>query len=992
MFVLRVASESLAILLLICILTALNFAQFQFDSYTTDNGLPQNGVRQMVQTDDGYLWFTTFDGLVRFDGVTFTVFDRNNTPSIKSNRFTNLTKLPDGSLVAGIEDGGLTVFRDGVFKSFTTTEGLPSNTVMTFRTDANGEFYVVTNNGNAYLRGDQVVPFADAHLPDNSFTLLSPSGTRWSYAKGEVRQRASDGREFVYPIKVDYFNERLSGVSRFEDSKGQLWFGDRSGVYILKDGETRKLTAEDGVPLGTLLRPNAEDDQGAIWFATGWGDLPRLGAVRYHEGKFSVLGKETGLSDLNISQLFRDSEGTIWAATDKGLNHLRRQLFTGYSTESGLVHGEVYPLLQGRDGVVYIGTTRGLSTHRDGKFSIVDIKNEIGDPPSVTSLFEDEKGRLWIGAVGNLHIYENNVLRSVPGFAGLTVWAIEKDQNGDLWIGSGRGLFKMKGEEIAAKFSVADGLPSDDVNVIYPDSRGGLWFGTQGGVARYEQGSFTRLTTVDGLASDRVRSIYETSDGVLWFGTYDGGLSRYANGSFFNFAVANGLFNNGVFKILEDEKSNFWISCNRGIYRVSRDQLEDVVAGRRSRVESVSYGRADGMLSTEANGGRQPAAIRTTDGKFWFPTQEGVAIVDPTKLESNLKPPKVQIERIAVDRQLVDPRTDVSVRSDDENLEISFTGITFVKPEQVKFRYRIEGLSDDWTDVGSRRDVYFPSLPAGNYIFHVIAGNSDGIWDEQGARLNIVVKAPFWKTNWFMAIIAIVAFVFVFASFRLRERRLEQRAEMQRDFSRRLIASQEGERKRIAAELHDSLGQYLLAIKNWAAFGLKSVPEDDAAREYLNEVSDTSSLAITEVRQIAHDLRPYQLERLGLTNTLRQMLKNIETTSTIMFESQIDEVDGVLSKENEIVLYRVVQECVSNVIKHSEATNAVVTLTATDHGAEFICSDDGKGFDVEAAKGSASSGLGLDSIVERAAILGGDLKIESENGKGTKFVLSINRA
>lgn len=363
-------------------------------------------------------------------------------------------------------------------------------------------------------------------------------------------------------------------------------------------------------------------------------------------------------------------------------------------------------------------------------------------------------------------------------------------------------------------------------------------------------------------------------------------------------------------------------------------------------------------------------------------------MINPDDVSFNPNPPPVQIESVLIERQAaVDFQNGIALGAGGDNLEIRYTGISFIKPEQVKFRYRVEGLEDDWTDVGTRREVYFPFLPAGEYTFHVIAANSDGVWNQTGASLKIRVLAPFWQTRWFIALCAAIAVAMVFLIFRLREQQLKRRQIVQQEFARRLLDSQEQERKRIASEMHDSLGQYLLAIKNWALFGLNSLPKENAAREYLTEVSETSTLALDEVREIAHNLRPYQLERLGLKNTLEYMLKNLKTS--IHIRSEIAEIDDALSKESEIVLYRIIQESLNNVIKHSDARNVFLSINSFDGYMELVCKDDGKGFNFDTAINSPASGLGLKGLAERVSILNGEYKIDSEIGKGTTVSIKI---
>ena len=956
-------------------------SQYRFDSYTTDNGLPQNGVRGIAQTPDGYLWFTTFDGLVRFDGLKFSVFNKNNTAGISNNRFSLLFGENDGSLIAGSEQNGLTVYRDGVFKTFDTSNGLPSNLVQDFSKSTTGEFYFASTAGNFYLRNDSFVPVPENENPNHGRFYLAPSGDLWTYNETAFRQLSPSGKETIYPIKVELYNENFSGLKLFEDSQRNLWFGDLNGVYSLKNGEIRKYTAVEGVPNRMAMRPFLENSDGSIWFASAMPWIEGVGVVRFKDGVFSTLGKQNGLSSQFVANLFKDREGTIWVTTDKGLNSLQKQSIRSYSTAEGLINNEVYPLLQTRSGDIYVGTTLGLSKFHDGKFENLPLRNEKGDRLSVTSLYEDSRGRLWIGVVGDLYLLENGTLKTFPGFSKITVWAINNDREGNVWVGSEKGLFKFRDDKLIGKYTSANGLPSDDVKMIYEDPSGVLWFGTYGGLVRLVGDQMTVMTTADGLASNSIRTIYEERDKTLWIGTYDGGLSRFRDGKFVNFTIENGLFSNGVFQIFEDDNGNFWISSNKGIYRVNKKELEDFADGRIAKINSIGYGKPDGMLITECNGGRQPAGLRTANGELWFPTQDGIAVLDPNDVSFNSNPPSVQIENVLIEREKVSFQSGITLRANDDNLEIRYTGISFIKPEQVKFRYRIEGLEETWVDVTTLREVYFPSLPAGEYTFRVIAGNSDGVWNEQGATLTIRVLPQFWQTRWFLFLMIFLVGCVAYFIYRRRVGGLQKANLAKETFARQLIESQESERRRIASELHDSLGQSLVLIKNWALLGLKADKDNKPTAGNLNEISDTATDAINEVREIAYNLGPYQLERLGLRSTIIEMIQKVGASSAINFDVQIDEMKGELSKEAEVNIFRIVQETVNNVIKHSAATKVSISMMCETDRLLYTISDDGKGFVPGSA--DAKKGFGMLGMAERVNLLKGEITISSDFGKGT---------
>jgi signal transduction histidine kinase len=474
---------------------------------------------------------------------------------------------------------------------------------------------------------------------------------------------------------------------------------------------------------------------------------------------------------------------------------------------------------------------------------------------------------------------------------------------------------------------------------------------------------------------------------------YDAGISRFEAGKFTRFTTKEGLFDNGAFQIFEDARGYFWVGCNRGIYRVAKKELNDFAEGRSKRVTSVPYGKGDGMLNAECNGGGQPAGLEARDGKLWFPTQQGVVVVEPEAMAFNTRPPPVVIEEFVVGREAVAFRDGVNIGPGQESFEIHYAGLSFIRPEQVRFRYKLEGLDADWVDADTRRVAYYTHLPPGSYTFRVVAANTDGVWNWEGASVAVVVAPPFWRTWWFVTLVAAGLAAVAAALYRHRIGRLRQAHAAREAFSRKLIETQEQERKRIAAELHDSLGQDLIIIKNWALLGLSTLADDAPSAARLREISETASQAINEVREIAYNLGPYQLDRLGLIRTIEEMVERVSASSSILFSFDAEPLDGVLSKESEINLYRVIQEAVSNTVKHSGASRAVLTIRATPRDLHVIIRDDGKGFVPETppARGPYGRGFGLVGMAERVRLLGGKWEIQSAPGAGTTIIIRLLR-
>ncbi|HTV54281.1 MAG TPA: ATP-binding protein, partial [Terriglobia bacterium] len=493
------------------------------------------------------------------------------------------------------------------------------------------------------------------------------------------------------------------------------------------------------------------------------------------------------------------------------------------------------------------------------------------------------------------------------------------------------------------------------------------------------------------LPRSRVLALYEDGDGVLWIGTSEGGLVRFKDGKFTRYTVHDGLFNNGVFQILEDGRGNLWMSCDHGIYRASKRELNEFAAGKRTAITSIAYGKSDGMRNIECNGGQWPAGIKAQDGKLWFPTQDGVAVLDPEAVSINSKPPPVVIESCLVDDVPVRVDGPVRIKPGEDNFEIHYTALSFINPKQIKFRYEMEGLDRHWVTAGARRTAYYSHVPPGDYTFRVIAANSDGVWNMKGQALGFVIIPPFYRTWWFILLMFLVAATAVSLAWQYRAAQLKRAHATQQAFSRQLIDSQEQERKRIAAELHDSLGQHLLIIKNWATMAMASLTIRDAAKEPLDEISSTATQAIEEVREIAYNLRPYQLERLGLTTALQDLANQVAASSSIRLSAQVDSVDAVFPKDAELSIYRIVQEALNNTIRHSEATQAWIAVSRRAGMVEITIRDNGRGFTPPAGDhlGPKRNGFGLVGIAERVRILGGQTNIQSSPGHGCTIRVSL---
>jgi signal transduction histidine kinase/ligand-binding sensor domain-containing protein len=989
-------------LIMLCLLVSFGSsirAQYRVENWATADGLPYKTVRSVLQTRDGYIWAATSDGLARFDGVRFTVFNTANSPNLNTNRLEYLAETSDGSLWVTGDEEGLFRFRDGKFSSLSTADGLPSNHIYSlFADSATNRLHISTLNGLALWQDEKIVHAEPLTEPRQGYISLFDNTGTFCVKEGSIVRRFTAEGILEYKLPDDTPETLLAQV--YEDRAGAIWIGTHyrkepaaAKLYIFKkNGEISVFDRRHHLP-DAFIEQILEDAKGNIWIAVG--KFGKGGLLKFENGKLRVFGKEDGFEGVGVLGLAEDREGGIWAATaDNGLTRLSEQFITSLTREkNGLTTDNIYPLYEDADGAIWSGAWRfgsekngGVDKYENGGFTNFATKGQITSLLP-TALFKDREGILWIGAYDGVTKYKDGKFTQYTeknGFPHDEVSAITQTADGTLWFGTAHGLTSFR-DNIFTDFTTADGLPHSDLRCLREARDGTLWIATRVGLGSYKEGKFTNHAEFPAI---QIRSIYEDADGTLWFGTYDAGVFRYRNGEFKAITIKDGLFDQGAFQILEDDFRRFWISSNRGIYRVSRQQLNDFADGKIPSVTSVAYGVKDGMADAECNGGRSPAGFKSKkDGTLWFPTQKGIVVIDPKALPVNPQPPNVIVENCLLDRQNVSCG-DIKILPENDSLEIRYTGLSFTQSEQIKFRYKLKGLDENWIDAGTQRVAYFTHLPPGDYVFHVSAATVDGVWNETAAGLKIVVKPPFYRTIWFLAVCAILLSAVIWILFNLRVKNLKKMHAAQEEFSRKLLESQESERQRIAVELHDSLGQDLLIIKNWALIGLKNGANP---KKQFDEISETASGAIDEVREIAYNLRPYHLDELGLTQAVRSMLDRVSKSSSISFVSEIDSIDGFFPKEAEINFYRIAQECLNNIVKHSGATETRVEIKRGGGQLRLSIRDNGKGFNTDsmALKRASQSGFGLAGINQRARILGGKVVIDSNLGEGTTVKLTF---
>jgi diguanylate cyclase (GGDEF)-like protein len=743
-----------------------SITQYAISSWRTGDGLPVNTVWAMAQTADGHLWLGTEEGLARFDGVRFTVFERANTPSMPGHNVQAMCTGRAGTLWAGTYGNGLLRWDGARFLDWGTRDGLLSDSVNAVAEDRDGVVWIGTERGLNRLAGSRISAFGRREgLPSDVINGLAVGGggRLWVATDsgialvvgGALRRTVTDARIV-----------KASILSMTEDAAGRLWIGTDQGLLELDGDRLLAYTSKDGLA-NDFVRTLLFDRQGTLWIGTS------AGLNRMRDGRIDLLTAKDGLSSNLIQSLYEDRDGSLWVATrGGGVDMMKDGDFVTYGWKEGAYAEVIDTLTPARAGGIWVAGWDGRVARLSGggRFEHLESK-EVLKGSDVRAL--REKGdALYIGAWNGLYAARNGrVTRIHPEESLLNVRAVLEDAHGDLWVGLDTdGLVRFH-DGVPRRFTTKDGLGSNQVRALLEDPDGTVWVATYGGLSRFGGEEFTTLTTKDGLPSNLVRCLYRDADGVLWIGTYGGGLARLRKGHVTAFTSHDGLFTDVAYGLVEDGARNLWISSNKGVYRVSKRELDEHARTPGSPIRSIAFGESDGMASQECNGG-DPAAARTPDGRLWFATIKGVVTVDPARLRRSAAPPVV-LESAIVEGRAVDVAKPLEVRPSARRFEFHYTAPFFLAPQKLEFRYRLEGFDERWIDAGPRRDAYYTNIPPGAYRFRVVAG-IDGAFDGAGAAFAFRIAAPWWQRSWARALFALLAAGLVVTAVRVRTRSLEK--------------------------------------------------------------------------------------------------------------------------------------------------------------------------------------------------------------------------
>ena len=950
--------------------------QYSRKLWTQQQGLPQDTIRAIGQTSDGYLWLGTDEGLARFDGYDFTIVNKDES-KLPSNSITALAGAPDGSLWIGTS-AGLTRYQNGQFHNFSTKDGLPDNSVAQIFIDHTGMVWIVSGTDLVRFDGKKFTVFAarkDLPLDTVRTVYEDRHNVLWIGGFGGIVKRS--GNRFIPVLESSIIaGDAITRLAM--DEHNNLWIGGSLGMIVLyADGHVRQFDTRDGLP-DLFVRAMWLDRDGNIWAGTN------NGLTRFQNGRFVTL---TGLSGRSLDQvrsLFEDREGNLWVGDDDGLSRLRDDVFSVYGVSEGLPSFDPATVFQDHDGRVWVGfRDAGLVLFsRDG---YKQYTTHDGLPSNeIFSIRENREGDLLIGtreglawATATPTGERFTVFRPPDPLKRYSVYDSLVDSQGRLWLGLPAGLAQLVDGK--PRFVLTSSpLLSTAFVALFQARDGSIWAGTFGrGLWRVQGDHKRQFTTADGLSSDDIRSIREDRDGTIWIATFGGGLNAYRDGKFTSFTAKDGLLSDNISGIADDGES-LWLSTTRGVCRISKKQLRDFANRKIKQLEPVNYGVDDGLRSAQcAPGYPLPGGVhRSSDGRLWFPTSRGLAVMDPNGRRYSAMAPTIHLLEATADDAPVDLAHAARLKPGTERLQFHYTAVYLSAPERVQYWRKLQGLDSDWVSVGTRRVSDFNSLKHGTYRFMVRAGLPGGPQAERTYAFEVL--PAFYETIWFRicGVLAVLFAAWAIYQLRLRQERYR--------FSLVL-----GERARLAREIHDTLAQGFVGIASQLDAVSMAMPEDNTkARQFLDLARKMARHSLTEARRAVMDLRAAVLEGRDLATALSSSAQMWTAGSGVEVAVDISGESKVLPHDMEQHLLRIAQEAVTNVLKHAGASKILLKLHMEARKLYLRVADNGRGFEQKDAFSQVGH-FGLQGMRERAERLGGELHLASHPGEGTEVEVTV---
>jgi ligand-binding sensor domain-containing protein/signal transduction histidine kinase len=936
--------------------------------WRTAEGLPENSIRAIAQTPDGYLWLGTSSGLARFDGVRFVIYARFNTPSMTDDNVRALAVSPDGSLWVATDGGGLLHYHSGRFQSFGPKEGLANEFVGAVLEDRHGDVWAGTNRGLFRRHGEKFERIDEAlHLPNIAFFGLQESPDGRIFAGGPAGLFCfENGKLHRYKEGRD-----LDGIHHFIlAGNGSLWLGTNHGLRII--GEVS--ADPNGSYVKDMISAFREDHDGNMWLGT-----EGHGLYRVHDRLETLFRAPVNLPDNSILSILEDREHNIWIGTADGLVRLSTPDVNVLNTGDRLSGDNVLTVYCGHRGDLWLTTVTGrIFQYVNGRINAKEL------PPPANALrfrgtFEDHAGTFWFGtgSQGFVRLVQGKATRftDADGLRNNGIQAFFEDRDKNLWIGTTSGISRWDGSHLL-NYYLEEGLSYGWVRAIAEDDNGDMLVGTDRGLNRFHGGRFVTDPAFAALSRDRIWSIYAEAPGTLWIGTRGGGLVRVRNGNAARITTREGLLSNSIFQVIGDRAGSLWMSGPIGLSAASINDLNAAADGRTDSIAVLAYGTGDG-LESQINGGVQPSGCMAADGELWFPSVKGAVHFKPSHPRTGYPSP-VRVESVLVDGKSASPTGEVTVGPGRHRVEIEFTACSLRAPERVFFRYKLEGYDPQWNDVTSHRATSYDNLPPGQYRFRVISRDGSMDAGSSEAGISIVVRPEFYQTAWFYGLAVLLVGAGVAGVFHYQERQARQR------YNLRLA-----ERTRIAREMHDTVVQGCVGVSTLIEAAVGSARSDqDLMLECLDNARIHLRLTLDEARQALTDLRHDSFER-GLPGALSELANTVSGEKGPAVTLEVAGPEKRFTESINHALLLVTREAIRNALMHAGPTAVRVRLVFAPTEVSLEVQDNGCGFESASAGLAADGHFGILGMRERMEQIGGSLEVTSGRGKGTTVVARL---
>ena len=947
-----------------------------------DGSAPAADMLSIAQTSDGFLWFVAARGFYRFDGVQFvpTILS-SDAPS---TRIMNISADRSGGLWVVLRDE-IVYFKGGIISSHFELRGVQST--QNISEDPDGSLWVVRGSASSLdsplchvtrqalkcFGKDDGIPVA----PINSLLSDGKGGFWLGGPTALVHWHA--GRSEMYPSKGQI-------VSLVPDADGSLWVGmlgqgPGQGLAKWEHGTIKPFVTSTFDGSRVAVTRMISDRQGNLWVGTD-----SKGVFRIHGSVVEHYGHLEGLSSDTVWTLFEDREGIVWAATSNGLDNFRDPAVTTFSALDGLPKDAAVGILASKDGSIWVANNGSLDRIANGTVSSIRPRNGLPGQ-QVTSLLEDRAGNMWVGVDDGLYLFKDGRFRRLPEPnhrpLGMVV-GITEDIDGNIWAecsGKPRRLVRIRDFQVQEEFPESQIPPGHS---IAADPKGGIWIGTlKGDIALFRNGTVERKYPVNLSGESVADLILARADGSVLVGSTDG-LFGLRNGKPQRMTKKNGLPCNWVFSFVQDNEKQWWLYTECGIVELSDTELQRWWVNPEAVARTRIYDALDGArpLPPSFN-----SAAYSSDGRVWFVTGAVVQMVDPSKLSQKAQPAETYIDSIRLDRKELAARSGLRIPSHPRDLQIDYTSPTFLIPQRVKFRYRLDGYDRDWHDAGTRRQAFYTDLPPGKYTFRVNAANSDGVWNTKPAQLELYVAPAYYQTVWFWLLCLAAFLALLWAAYWWRLRQLRHQFDITLD-------ARVGERTRIARELHDTLLQSFHGLLLRFQTVSQLLPERPVeAKDSLDGAIEQAAEAITEGRDAVQGLRDSTLQGNDLALAISILGEDLVSDSTnhrpsfrVAVEGESRDLHPILRDET----YKIAAEALRNAFRHAQARQVEVEIRYDSDQFRLRVRDDGKGIDPAVLSQLGREGhYGLAGMRERAAIMGAKLTVWSEVDAGTEVELRV---